>query len=76
MFAIRVYSTMFSVFFFANVFLIAAWVVLTMLQRPAVSVRVLRRLRSWDEQSSQLFILMSIVFFEVLSYKLDRRIGG
>jgi hypothetical protein len=50
LFAIRVYSTMFSVFFFANVFLIAAWVVLTMLQRPAVSVRVLRRLRSWDEQ--------------------------
>merc|ERR1719421_2634801 len=41
---------MFSVFFFANVFLIAAWGVLAMLQRPAVSGRVLRRLRSWDEQ--------------------------
>jgi hypothetical protein len=50
LFSIRVYSTMFSLFFFTNVFLLAIWVVHGMLQRPVVSVRVLRRLRSWDEQ--------------------------
>merc|ERR1719172_561147 len=41
---------MFSLFFFTNIMLIAVWVVHGMLQRPVVSVRVLRRLRSWDEQ--------------------------
>merc|ERR1719453_543630 len=41
---------MFSLFFFSNLCLIAVWIVHVMLQRPVVSVRVLRRLRSWDEQ--------------------------
>merc|ERR1719240_1700422 len=41
---------MFSLFFFTNVFLLLVWVIHGMLQRPLVSVRVLRRLRSWDEQ--------------------------
>merc|ERR1719487_3242654 len=50
LFAIRVYSTMFALFFFSNVFLIAAWICHWLLQRPVVSVRVLRRFRSWDEQ--------------------------
>merc|ERR1719326_2567577 len=40
---------MFALFFFSNVFLIIAWFIDWMLQRPVVSVRVLRRLRSLDE---------------------------
>jgi hypothetical protein len=50
LFAIRVYSTVFSLFFFLNVFLIVVWLVHVLLQRPVVSVRVLRRLRACDEQ--------------------------